>query len=145
VFDAFYAPTDSPSTTRAPRTPPHRIVTAELDRALADPDPLRGIAQLVARWGAAFVLHADGITRTKTLGAERMARKLRDALLASDQPLRDAVWAFLHPVLSPRLAEPNRDAFVHDTGIEAPSTSQSTARTTTSRGRDLGGDSPRAA
>src|SRR4029079_341876 len=39
VFDAFYAPTARPSTTRAPRTPPHRIVTAELDRALPAPDP----------------------------------------------------------------------------------------------------------
>ena len=52
------------------------ILNAELDRALADPDPLRGIAQLTARWAAAFVLHPDGVTRTKALGTERMARKL---------------------------------------------------------------------
>jgi hypothetical protein len=36
------------------------IVDAELQRALDDPDPLRGIAQLVARWAAAFVLDPDG-------------------------------------------------------------------------------------
>ena len=56
------------------------IVDAELERALADPDPLRGIAQLTARWGAAFVLDPAGVTRTKALGTETMARKLRDAL-----------------------------------------------------------------
>lgn len=32
------------------------IVEAELDRALADPDPLRGIDQLTARLGAASML-----------------------------------------------------------------------------------------
>jgi hypothetical protein len=40
------------------------IVDAELQRALDDPDPLRGIAQLVARWGAAFTLDPDGVTRS---------------------------------------------------------------------------------
>jgi hypothetical protein len=53
------------------------ILNAELERALGDPDPLRGIAQLTASWAAAFVLDPDGITRTKTLGTERMARKLQ--------------------------------------------------------------------
>ena len=33
------------------------IVAAEVQRALDEPDPLRGIAQLTARWGAAFVLN----------------------------------------------------------------------------------------
>jgi hypothetical protein len=41
------------------------IISAELERALEDPDPLRGIAQLVARWGATFALDPDGVTRTK--------------------------------------------------------------------------------
>jgi hypothetical protein len=53
---------------------------AELDRALTDPDPLRGIAPLTTRLGAAFTLDPAGVTRTKALGTERMARKLRDAL-----------------------------------------------------------------
>ncbi len=95
------------------------IVAAELDRALEDPDPLRGITHLVARWGAAFVLDPDGVTRTKTLGTERMARKLRDALPGGDQPLRAAVWAFVRPILSPRLIALNKDAFVLDSGIES--------------------------
>jgi hypothetical protein len=57
---------------------PDAIVDAELERALEDPDALRGIAQLAARLGAAFTLDPDGVTRTKTLSTERMARKLRD-------------------------------------------------------------------
>jgi hypothetical protein len=90
------------------------ILTAELDRALADPDPLRGIAQLAARWAAAFVLHPDGVTRTKALGTERMARKLSDALPGGESPLRTAVWEFLRPMLSPTLASLNRDTFIND-------------------------------
>jgi hypothetical protein len=95
------------------------IVAAELERALGDPDPLRGIAQLVTRWAAAFVLDPDGVTRTKALGTERIARKLRDALPGGDQPLRAAVWAFVRPILSPRLTALNRDAYVPDVGIES--------------------------
>ena len=64
---------------------PDAILDAELQRALDDPDPLRGIAQLTARWAAAFVLDPDGVTRTKALGSERMARKLRDALPGGDE------------------------------------------------------------
>ena len=94
------------------------IIDAELDRALTDPDPLRGIAQLTARWAAAFVLHPDGITRTKALGTERMARKLSDALPGGDSALRTAVWEFLRPMLSPTLAALNRDAFINDHGDE---------------------------
>jgi hypothetical protein len=90
------------------------IVDAELKRALDDHDPLRGIAQLVARWSTAFTLDPDGITRTKALGTERMARKLRDALPGGQHPLRTAVWDFLRPMLSPRLAALHRDAFVID-------------------------------
>ena len=90
------------------------IADAELQRALADPDPLRAIAGLVARWSAAFVLDPDGVTRTKALGSERMTRRLRDALPGGEHPLRAAVWEFLRPMLSPRLAELHRDAFVID-------------------------------
>jgi hypothetical protein len=97
------------------------IVTAELQRALEEPDPLRGIAQLTARWGAAFVLNPDGVTRTKALGRERIARKLSDSLPGGENPLRDAVWTFMRPMLSPNLAQLNRDAFVID---EAESTVQ---------------------
>jgi hypothetical protein len=95
------------------------ILDAELDRALADPDPLRGIAQLTARWAAAFVFDPDGVTRTKALGTERMARKLSDALPGGDSPLRAAVWGFLRPMLSPTLAALNRDGFINDHGDES--------------------------
>jgi hypothetical protein len=88
------------------------IVAAELRRALDEPDPLRGIAALVARCAAAFVLDPDGVTRTKILGHERMSRRLEQALPGGDGPLREAVWSFLRPMLSPRLTELHRDAFV---------------------------------
>ena len=90
------------------------ILDAELQQALDQRDPLRGIAQLTASWAAAFALDPDGITRTKTLGTERMARKLADTLPGRHSPLRTAVWEFLRPMLSPRLAALHRDAFVHD-------------------------------
>src|SRR4051794_11890571 len=90
------------------------IVEAELERALHEPDPLRGIAALVARCAAAFVLDPDGVTRSKVLGSERMNRKLHDALPGGEEPLRAALWSFLRPMLSPRLAELHRDAFVID-------------------------------
>jgi hypothetical protein len=94
------------------------IVDAELERALADPDPLRGIAQLASRLSAAFVLDPAGVTRTKALGSERMARKLRDAFPGGEGALRAAVWEFMRPMLSPALVALNRDAFVTDEGIE---------------------------
>jgi hypothetical protein len=61
--------------------------------ALDDPDPLRSIAQLVARWAAAFVLDPTAPTRTKAFGTERVARELRDALVlgeASRPPSRSS-------------------------------------------------------
>ena len=93
---------------------PDAIVEAELGRALHDPDPLRGITQLTARLGAAFTLDPDGVTRTKTLGTDRMARKLHDALPGGDSSLRIAVWEFMRPMLSPGLAALHHDAFVLD-------------------------------
>ena len=104
------------------------IVDAELERALEDPDPLRGIAQLAARLGAAFMLDPAGVTRTKALGSDRMARKplapkprlrsiarkLGDALPAGDRTLRASVWDFMRPMLSPALTALNRDMFISD-------------------------------
>jgi hypothetical protein len=97
---------------------PDAILDAELERALNDPDPLRGIAQLTASWAAGFALDPDGITRTKTLGTDRMARKLADALPGGRSPLRAAIWEFLRPMLSPRLATLHRDTFVFDEPLE---------------------------
>jgi hypothetical protein len=121
------------------------IVAAELERALGDPDPLRGIAHLVARWAAAFVLDPDGVTRTKTLGAERMARKLRDALPGGEQPLRAAVWTFLRPILSPRLTALSKDAFVPDAGIESTVDLAAHRADADLDDLDLGDDRPEAA
>jgi len=95
------------------------ITDAELQRALADPEPLRGIAQLTARWAAAFVLDPAGVTRTKALGSERMARKLRDALPGGEGALRAAVWEFMRPMLSPALVALHCDAFVIDESVES--------------------------
>jgi hypothetical protein len=86
------------------------IIHAELECALADPDPLRGIAQLAVRLGAAFTLDPAGVTRTKALGSERVASRLRDALPGGESALRSAVWEFMRPMLSRRTrrAEPRR-------------------------------------
>jgi hypothetical protein len=95
------------------------IVDAEVQRALDDPDPLRGIAQLVARWAAAFTLDPDGVPRTTTLGTDRITRQLQATLPGGDSPLRRAVWAFMRPMLSPRLVEINRDEFLPDDSLAA--------------------------
>jgi hypothetical protein len=67
---------------------------------------------LTARLGAAFALDPDGVTRTETLGSERMASKLRDALADGDSDLRAAGWELMRPMLSPALVVLNRDAFL---------------------------------
>ena len=102
---------------REPRQP-DAILDAELERASSDPDPVRGIALLTASWAAAFALDPEGVTRTKTLGTDRMARKLADALPGGHSTLRAAVWEFLRPMLSPRLATLHRDTFVFDEPVE---------------------------
>lgn len=93
---------------------PDAIVDEELTDALAEPDPLRAIARLTARFAAAFVLDPDAVTRTKALGSERIARKLSDALPAADAALREAVWEFIRPMLSPALAAMHHDSFAAD-------------------------------
>jgi len=101
-----------------PRAVP-AVIDAELTRALEHRDPLVGIAHLIARFGAAFLLDIDGIPRTKALGTERMGRKLSDALPAGENPVRSAVWEFMRPMLSQPLVEAHYDEFV----IEAPADS----------------------
>ena len=59
------------------------------------------------------------MTGTNALGRERIARKLSDALPGGEHPLRAAVWEFMRPVLSPNLAQLNRDAFVVDEALES--------------------------
>ena len=98
---------------------PNLICDAELQRALEDPDPLRAIAQITARWAAAFLIDPHGVTHTKTLGSDRMSRKLTDTLPGGENPLRSAVWEFMRPMLSPRLTDMHRDAFVFDQTIQS--------------------------
>jgi hypothetical protein len=74
-----------------------------------------------------------------------MARKLRDALPSGDQPLRDALWTFLRPILSPRLAALNRDAFVPDGGIESTVDLAAHRADADLDDLDLGDDRPEAA
>ena len=64
------------------------------------------------------MLDPAGVTRTKALGSESMARKLRDALPGGEGALRAAVWEFMRPMLSPALVALNRDAFVVDDSAE---------------------------
>ena len=60
------------------------------------------------------MLDPHGVTRTKALGSERMAKRLREAVPGGENPLRTAVWEFMRPMLSPHLVDANRDAFVFD-------------------------------
>lgn len=90
------------------------IVDAEITRALQDPDPMRGIMQILSRFGAAFLLDEDGVTKTKDLGRDRMARQLRDALPGGDHPINTALWRFMRPMLSPALIDRHRDRYVTD-------------------------------
>jgi hypothetical protein len=78
------------------------------------------------------MLDPAGVTRTKALGSESMARKLRDALPGGDGALRAAVWELMRPMLSPALVALNREAFVVNESTETPSTSTATARHPTS-------------
>jgi hypothetical protein len=97
-------------------------------------------------YASQLVLDPTGVTRTKALGTERMARSSTDALPGGESPLRAAVWELLRPMLSPRLAELNRDAFVSDDAA-----TQSTVDLTAHRGEsglddlDLGDDEQPAA
>ena len=107
---------------------PDAIVTAELQRALSDRDPLRGIAQLATRLAAAFVLDSDGVSVTKALGRQRMQSHLRDALPGGEHPARAALWAVIRDALSPALIEMHRDSFVFET---PPSTADLAAQKAT--------------
>lgn len=104
------------------------IVDAELDRALADPDPLRGIARLTARWAAAVVLDPAAVTRTKALGSESMARKLSDALPGGEGALRATVWEFMRPSSLLASLRSTATCSLSTRASRRPSTSTTTAR-----------------
>jgi len=79
------------------------------------------------------------------LGADRMARRLGEALPDGARPLRAAVWTLMRPLLSPRLAALHTDAFV--TGNEPRTTVDLPAHRgeSTSDELDLDDDPPAAA
>jgi hypothetical protein len=62
--------------------------------------------------GRRFVLDPDGITPTKTLGTERMARKLADALPGGRNPPERPSGNVSARFSPQRLATLHRDAFV---------------------------------
>jgi hypothetical protein len=65
------------------------------------------------------VFDPAGVTRTETLGSERMARKFRDAALrGGDGQLRAAVWDLARPMLSPPVVALNRDVFFTESCME---------------------------
>ncbi len=90
------------------------ILDGELQRALEDPDPLHGILEIVSRWAAGFVLDINGVPATGPLGTARIARKIQRALPEGSNELRTALWELVRPMLSPRLADLHRDAFITD-------------------------------
>jgi hypothetical protein len=94
--------------------PVDSIIEAELERGLNDPDPMRGIMQIVTRFAAAFVLDRNGVTTTTALGSSRMANRLARTLPDGPGELRTAIWELMGSILSPRLKELNRSDFVVD-------------------------------
>jgi len=95
------------------------ILNAELQRAIEDSDPLRGIAHLTASWAAVVRTgprrrHAHQAAGHRSHGS----RKLADAVPGGHRPLRAAVFGFLRPMLSPRLVSLHRDTFAFDEPLE---------------------------
>jgi hypothetical protein len=74
-----------------------------------------------------------------------MARRLNDALPDGDHPLRAAVWALMRPMLSPRLAAANADAFVPEDGLETTVDPAAHRADSTLDDLDLADDDPAAA
>ena len=67
---------------------------------------------------ATLVFDPTRVTRTKTLGYERTAREVHDALPDGRGQVRAAVWELMRPMLSPALVARNRDAFLPDARVE---------------------------
>ena len=80
------------------------ISEAEIERALDDPDPPRGLAPPHRALRRHARARPVGVTRIKALGTQRIARTLRDAVHGGREALRSAVREFMRPMLSPALA-----------------------------------------
>jgi len=70
---------------------------------------------------------ADGGSLAYTVGFERGTARI-DGRAPVPMTPRSALWAFLRPMLSPRLAERHRDAFVFDDGDSSLDEHPATAR-----------------
>lgn len=98
---------------RTKHTEPHTpmdsdvIVALEVERALADPDPLRGIAQLVTRIAASVFLDPGGAITDGPLDADRMTRQTREVSVVADR----ALWELMRPMLSPAVIALHRDTY----------------------------------
>lgn len=125
-----------------PRSP-EVIIDAELTRALEHRDPIRGLLNLVARFGAAFVLDPNGISSSKHLGAVRTTRHLSEALPGGHSSMRTALWELMAPMLSPHLTVASRDSFVFDELVEGSTVDLAErARERDLADVDLGDDQP---
>ncbi|MTD47186.1 hypothetical protein GKE82_23575 [Conexibacter sp. W3-3-2] len=92
--------------------PVDTIVDLQLKQALAEPDALRGLTTLTMRLASAFVLDPDGVTRTKTLGSERISRKLAEIAPGGPGDIREAIWQLMRPLMGPHNVQAVRDEFV---------------------------------
>lgn len=94
-------------------------VAAELQRALDEPDPLRGSPSPPPAGPQRSCANPDGLTRTKALGRECTARKLRTRCPAPRTHCATAVWDLPRPMLSPNLVRLNREALVLAEALES--------------------------
>lgn len=83
--------------------PADAILDVEIDRALRDDDPMRGLLHLVARAGAALMLDPEGTRADGELGRRRIAPRLDGPLTSGANPLGEALWRVMKPMLSPAL------------------------------------------
>ena len=85
-----------PATTSAPKPRQADAITAaELERALADPDPLLDIAQLLTRRAASFVLNRDGVTQPTALHMDAFVTDKAPHATVDLAPTRESTLAEL--------------------------------------------------
>ena len=102
------SPLGAPAT---PAAPPRAVTDAELDRALADPDP--AASYRATHRPARPRIHTRSRRRHPHQGARhRTDRAKAPPALPGDRSLRNVVWEFMHPMLSPGLAALTHDTFI---------------------------------
>ncbi|MBJ7469706.1 MAG: ParB N-terminal domain-containing protein [Solirubrobacteraceae bacterium] len=115
AFGAAWTSRDRQQRTKqmAPYTPMDIdvIVALEVERALADADPLRGIAQLATRIAASVFLDPEGAITDGPLDAERVTPKTHEVAATTDR----ALWDLMRPMLSPAVVAMHRDTYAEPT------------------------------